>query len=422
MITLINPPAPWANEPAMGEPLGLCYVAAALAAEGFPVNAVDFCALKHDYTKRDYLYDIPMFASVYGIYCMSVQLKWVKQIIEHLKNCNSQAKVFVGGPHATCVPEDLYKAGADYVVQGYGDWAIVNYLLKSENHYSPNPLIPNRLPFEKYTYNRTIHGNPAKHIVTLRGCPYSCHYCDKKSVGRHVEYVGIPTVASEISLLNKRYNTNSFVIYDDIFTLDKNRLSEFCKIFKKGDIKWRCWARTDLVDHDTLSLMKDSGLQSITFGVESGDDSVLRRINKKATVEYNWGALDFCKNLKIPVRCSLMFGNPGENKKSLYNTIRMISMCQPDEWNLAVLKPMPGSEFWENPHYYGLQFDKQAIIDSDYQLLNRFEDNGVGNVVAGLDTCSKEELEELLPWFVSELERVSPRKKIQDSIQEIKLL
>ena len=96
-------------------------------------------------------------------------------------------------------------------------------------------------------------------------------------------------------------------------------------------------------------------------------------------------------------------------------------MCQPDEWNLAVLKPMPGSEFWENPHYYGLQFDKQAIIDSDYQLLNRFEDTGVGNVVAGLDTCSKEALEELLPWFVAELERVSPRKKIQDSIQEIKL-
>jgi coproporphyrinogen III oxidase-like Fe-S oxidoreductase len=125
--------------------------------------------------------------------------------------------------------------------------------------------------------------------------------------------------------------------------------------------------------------------------------------------------------LGIPVRCSLMYGNPGETKTSLLNTIELIRKTKPDEWNLAVLKPTPGSEFWKDPKGCGLYFDKQAIIDSDYEMLNRFEDNGIGHVIAGLDTMTKEDLERELPWFVKELERACPRKTIQDTIQDIKV-
>jgi radical SAM superfamily enzyme YgiQ (UPF0313 family) len=167
--------------------------------------------------------------------------------------------------------------------------------------------------------------------------------------------------------------------------------------------------------------MKYSGLTSITIGIESGDELVLRKIGKKTTVKTNWAALMACKVEGIPVRCSLMFGNPGERKQSLLNTIEMVRFCQPDEWNLAVLKPIPGSEFWETPEKYGLRFDKQAIIDSDYQNLNRFEDNGVGNIIASVDSCDDKELRELLPWFVAQLEKVCPRKQIQDTIQDIKI-
>lgn len=418
MITLINPPSPWASEPAMGEQLGLCYVSAALKSKGYNVEGIDFSI--EDYNKYNCI--IPIDSEVYGIHCMSVQFKWVKAICKYIKLWNPKAKIVVGGPHATCCPED-FKGLADHIIQGYGDWAINDILdgVAGRLYFDHQNLIPDRSIFDKYQYHRTINGEKAHHIVTLRGCPYSCNYCDKKSVGREVRYRTIDNVLKEIDLLMEKYNTRSFVIYDDIFTLSEHRLQEFCIEFSRRNLQWRCWARTDLVDKEMLIMMKDSGLTSITFGVESGDATVLQRINKRATVDNNYNTLYLCKELEIPVRCSLMFGNPGESKESLLNTIHMIGMCQPDEWNLAVLSPTPGSAFWDNPEKYGLKFDKQAIIDSDYEVLNRFEDNGVGHVIADTDTLSKGELEELLPWFLKELEKSSPRKKIQDTLQEIKV-
>lgn len=419
-VVLINPPSPWANEPAMSPQLGLCYVSSALKSEGYKVQGIDFGAMKFDYYHNVYLLKIPSNSEIYGIYCMSAQFKWVKEICRYIRKVNPKAIIFVGGPHATSCPED-FKDLADHVVKGYGEWAINEYL-NVETATDDRPiLIPDRSIFDKYDYHRTINGEKAHHIITLRGCPYSCNYCDKKSVGTKVQYIPIEIVLKEIDSLMEQHNTRSFVIYDDIFTLDKKRLETFCVEFRRRNLQWRCWARTDLVNEENLTLMKDSGLASITFGVESGDDNVLKRINKKATVKDNWNALSLCKDLGIPVRCSLMFGNPGENSVSLIHTINMIEQCQPDEWNLAILAPTPGSAFWDYPEKYGISFDKQFIINNDYQMLNRFQGTGIGNIICSIDSCPDDELEELLPWFVGELERICIRQKIQDTIQEIKL-
>ena len=400
----------------MNPQLGLCYVAAALKSENHPVQGIDFSA---KFDANTYLADIPD-SEVYGIYCMSVQFKWVKEICRSIRSKHPHAKIFIGGPHATTMPEDCFKIGADHVIKGYGDFAINDTLAGGIGRLDHEPLIPDRSIFDHYQYHRTINGERAFHIVTLRGCPYDCRYCDKQSVGKKVQYVPIRVVLAEIDQLMARYNARSFVIYDDIFTLDKARLEELCHEFRQRNLQWRCWARADLVDEANLALMQRSGLTSITFGIESGDDLVLKRTSKGLTVQTNYNALLACKKVGVPVRCSLMFGNPGERRQSLQNTIDMIKSCQPDEWNLAVLKPIPGSDFWSFPEKHGLTFDKQRIIDSDYEILNRFEDNGVGNILASIDSCSDAELKKLLPWFIETLEQVCPRKKIQDTIQEIK--
>lgn len=423
-ICLVNPPSPFANEPAMDTQLGLCYVAASLNLDNYKVEGIDFSAIKSfNYQDKNYLWRIPDDVNIYGIYCMTVQFKWAKEIIKHIKRINKEAKIVVGGPHASTVPEDFYKLGVDLVVNGYGDFEIQNHFLSNlflnNKRVFNNNLIPYRDIFKQYQYHRTLNGQRAFHITTLRGCPYSCHFCDKKSVGRKVQYYPVELVLNEIDSLMRQYHTRSFVIYDDIFTLKKDRLEQFCKEFRNRDLLWRCWARTDLVDEYKLSLMFDSGLTSITFGVESGDDIVLKRINKKTTVEKNKKALNLCRELGIPVRCSLMYGNPGERYESLVNTIEMIEECQPSEWNLSILTPTPGSEFWDNPEKHRLKFDKQKIVDSDYLLLNRFKDTGIGEVLCEVDGQSIEELNERLWWFVEELERVCPRQQIQDTLQKI---
>ena len=209
------------------------------------------------------------------------------------------------------------------------------------------------------------------------------------------------------------------MIYDDIFTLDISRVEEFCSEFRKRGLYWRCWSRADCVDREKLIIMKSSGLVSITFGIESGSDVILKNINKMASSYDNFAALRLCNELNIPVRCSLMYGNPGEDMWTLSRTINMVAKCKPSEWNLSILTPIPGSEFWENPNRHGIQFDKDEIEANDYFQLNRFGDSGVGNTLIKIDSMSNDDFNDNLKWFVGKLESMCPRIEIQDTIQSI---
>lgn len=445
-IVLISLPVPFASEPAMNPPLGLCYIASYLKKNGYHnISAVDFTLYKsYNYiNSTDYLKKIPLDSDFYGIYCVTPQFLWLMQISKYIKQKQPKSIVVVGGPHASTCPEDcLRKAGADIAVKGEGEEAFLKiisgislseikgvcYLTeKGKFKESERAFIkdldalpfPDRDLFNIEEYKRRIEDEKAVHIVTLRGCPYSCAFCDKKSVGTNFRYRSIENVIAEIDFVRSKYGLNAFVIYDDIFTLKRERVYRFCEEFKKRKIKWRCWSRTNTIDEELLSIMKDSGLVSITFGVESGDDNVLKKINKGTTVQDNRKALLACKKLGIPVRCSIMYGNPGENLNSVKNTIKLIEETQPNEWNLAILGPIPGSDIWKNPQKYGVIFDKEWVRKNNYVVTNRFDASGIGSIWISLSGISKEEFINNLKYLVKELERVCPRKKIQDTIQSI---
>jgi anaerobic magnesium-protoporphyrin IX monomethyl ester cyclase len=445
-IVLISLPAPFALEPSMNPPLGLCYISAFLKKNGFDdISAVDFTLYKgYDYiNSQDYLKLIPQDGDFYGIYCMTVQFKWLIQVSKYIKENNKKSIVIAGGPHASTCPEEcLRTAGVDVAIKGEGEEAVmqivsgdkfsdikgacyltINGEFKENKRAFINDL--DILPFPDWDlfdirgYTRTIDGEKAVHIVTLRGCPYSCAFCDKMSVGTNVRYRSIENVLSEIDFVISKYGYTGFVIYDDIFTLNRTRVYAFCDEFKKRELKWRCWSRTNTIDKDMLGVMKKSGLVSITFGVESGDDTVLTNINKQTTAEQSRRALLACKEIGVPVRCSIMYGNPGENIESVKNTIKLIEETQPDEWNLAILSPIPGSDIWMNPHKYGIVFDKEWVRKNNYSMTNRFDASGIGSIWISLSDISPELFNQNLSFLVQELERVCPRKKIQDTIQTI---
>ena len=423
-ICLISPPVPFADEPAMNPPLGLCYLSAYAKKhiKKLDIVGVDFATKKqYDYNYPQYTKEIPMDCDIYGITAFSAQFRWLKQIIAYIRKWNPTAKIIVGGSHASACPNEVHALGADKVVCGDGEEKFLRFIdgqIQPVENLDDLP-IPDRDLFGMDNYHRTIDGNPAIHLATLRGCPYSCKFCHKSSVGTAVRFRSVENVMKEIDYLIEKYGTKAFVIYDDIFTLNRDRVYYFCEAFRKRKISWRCWSRTNLITEELLQVMKKSGLTSITFGVESGDDRILRIINKCATVEQNRKALLACKSVGVPVRCSLMYGNPTENRESVDNTINLIKECMPDEWNLAVLAPVPGSEFWDYPEKYGLRFDKEWVKSQDYLVTNRFQASGVGSLWVEHDGISKEELYKNLQYMLEQLEKVCPRKKIQDTIQTI---
>jgi radical SAM superfamily enzyme YgiQ (UPF0313 family) len=410
----------------MNPPLGLCYLSSFIKSKisDIEVVGIDYALHKeYNYNERLYLQKIPWDCDFYGITGFSAQFKWIKEIVAHIKIINKNAKVIVGGPHASALPNDIYDIGADWAVRGDGE-IMLYYILsgKVTYNFSLNELPwPDRELFGLENYHRTIHGENAIHVVTLRGCPYKCHFCHKSSVGTRVQYRSISNVMAEIDYLIDKYGTRAFVFYDDIFTLKRDRCLSFCEEFSRRGLIWRAWARADLVDREILEAMQTAGMQSITFGIESGSDKILTNINKRTTREKNKKALLLCKELGIPVRCSLMFGNPGEDIFTVVDTINLVAETLPDEWNLAVLAPVPGSEFWEHPEKYGLKFDKEWVKSQDYLVTNRFQDSGVGSVWIEHEDKSKEELRDLLTYMVDRLEQVCPRTNIQDTIQKIEV-
>jgi radical SAM superfamily enzyme YgiQ (UPF0313 family) len=268
-------------------------------------------------------------------------------------------------------------------------------------------------------YHRTIHGQPATHIVTLRGCPFDCAFCATEAIPRKVRFRSVENVMLEVDRLRESYGTKGLVIYDDQFLLSPDRVLSFCEEFGKRDLHWRCWSRADLITPPLLLRMRESGLTSITIGIESGDDFILARTRKRTTAWKNRDALLTCKETGVPVRCSLIYGLPGETPDSLRNTVNLVRTCQPDEWELSIFSPVPGSDIWNRPEAYGVSFDKVRLKAQDYFPINRYGESGIGTLWVDLDTMKREELQARLPNFVGELERVCPRKTIQDTIHRI---
>ena len=325
------------------------------------------------------------------------------------------------------MPWDFLDCRADTIVRGEAESIISSIIackftgytdLRREPHLDFLP-IPHRDLFGLDNYQRTIHGEKAVHIITSRGCPYQCHFCDKVTTGTTVRFRSVQNVFAEVDYLRGQNNINSFVIYDDTFTIVQSRVKSFCTGFAERASKWRVWARANTVTLEMLKFMKDSGLTNITYGIESGDDGILEIANKGCTREHNRNAILWAKEAGIPVRANLMYGNPGETRGSVDSTISLIAETQPDEWNLAVLSPVPGSEFWEFPEKYGLMFDKEWLRDQKYEPCNRFGESGVGDVWIELDTMSREEFVDNLKYMLNKLEEVCPRKKVQDTIQSI---
>ena len=448
-IVLINLPSPFLNEPAMNPPLGLCSIGAYLKSHGHTdITLIDYNLLNNKYqfsSRGNYLTEIPLDADIYGISCMTPQYRWLCDITKYIKLHNSNAMVVSGGAHSSNLPEDCLECGVDVAILGEGEIpffmlveghkpdqisgaAILNNFKNVTPYRTPdiNELpFPDRDLINLSKYKRLLmheaergedtEETRAIHITTMRGCPFNCAFCDRNSVGRSVRFRSVNNVMEEVDMIRDKYGINAFVIYDDTFTVNKKRVFQFCEEFAKRGSKWRTWARVNTINKEMLQAMKDSGCVKLLFGYESGDDRILKIINKKTTRKQNIESAKLCREVGIQCYATLIYGLPGENKESIDNTVSMIKEAKPDEIHYHVLTPMPGSPIWNNPQSYGIKINKDDLKNKYYYSLSCCTNSiaGVGNIYYEHNTMSKKEYIKNLRYFAKALKNAAPNSVYQ---------
>ena len=230
---------------------------------------------------------------------------------------------------------------------------------------------PDRSFLRPSYFNRKtiIHTKIAKRltgIITSRGCPYKCLFCSTAHFWKDFRINSAQHIANEMEYLIKNYKIQSFFIYDDLFTVHKNRLKELVSIMKErgllGKFSINCMGRTDNIDEELLNILKQLNTDYINFGFESGSDRILQFLkNEQISVETHKKAIIMCEKFGIGVQGSLMFASPGETAEDMQKTLDLIDFMYDHGVNIVwstITKPLPGTPLWD-------MAIKEGIITSD---------------------------------------------------------
>jgi radical SAM superfamily enzyme YgiQ (UPF0313 family) len=185
-------------------------------------------------------------------------------------------------------------------------------------------------------------------VLTSRGCPAGCKYCIKHvSYQWSVRLYSPERVVREIELLYNRGITNIHM-YSDLFTVNREQVMGICKlIIEKGlKIRWTCNSRVDYVDEEMLSMMGKAGCWMMTWGIESGNEAILKKAAKGANPKKANEALRWARKAGIKNWGYFIIGLPGETVETIRETIDFAKTLPMELAVFHVAAPYPGTPFF----------------------------------------------------------------------------
>jgi anaerobic magnesium-protoporphyrin IX monomethyl ester cyclase len=190
-------------------------------------------------------------------------------------------------------------------------------------------------------------GRPYTILYTSKGCPFKCSFCTV--AGTKWRPKSAEKTMEELLYLKRNYGIRTVSFFDETFTLDKKRVTRLCDalIAEDLDIRWYCNTRAHLVDLELLKKMRQAGCRGISYGVESGSQSILDHADKCVTVEQARNAITWARQARIKTFASFILGLPGETWDTVKETIDFVSKTMPNSAEFNVAVPYPGTKLYE---------------------------------------------------------------------------
>ncbi len=401
-ILLISPSyAPSRNT--MYFPIGLSYVAAYIRKFGYevvPLNMNHWDA-EERYAQLDKILREERI-DIVGITGITIAFNEIERIIQFVRP-RSKAQIVLGGGITSCESElVLNTLKPDYMVVSEGELIFHNLLKALETGSDPGEVrgiwyfkdgkpcssgegdgignlddlpLPDLDLFgmeehlaiqseQQFSYHEShLVGSKMLPITASRSCPFRCTFCYHAGMGKYRRH-SIAATVEHIKACIAKFNVRYFMIYDELFSANKQRLIEFCELVKDLNIRWYCQLRVDQMDQTLLHRMKAAGCHYISYGFESGSDTVLESMQKKITAAQIANAVRMTREARIGIQANFLFGDLVETEVTLQETLEFQQANELYFVDWSAVIPYPGTQLFDRAVQRNQIPDRELFIRS----------------------------------------------------------
>jgi len=374
--------------------LGVLWLAALARRAGYSVEVLEGAALGLGYGEMVRRLE-ELRPRVLGISATTISIGQSAKLAGMVKKRLPATLVVLGGPHATAVPIETLERYPQFDCAALGEGeSILPKLLEAVRegggcegtpglvwrngggrleHNARGPFIEDldALPLPAWDLLPgfpkvftpppfKVRRTPVASLITSRGCPYRCTFCDTAVFGRRVRWHSAEYVVKMMRELYQRYGVREFTSEDDAFFANKKRAYAICEGIQRGglDISWSCNSHVHLADLDLLRAARRAGCWYVSYGIESGSEEILRSENKNITRAQVRRAVETTRRAGMAAKGFFMVGHQGETPETLEETRRFALSLPLTDISVTAMTPLPGTEIYHTAAAHG-DFDNR---------------------------------------------------------------
>ncbi|MGD9201928.1 MAG: radical SAM protein [Chitinispirillia bacterium] len=368
-------------------PLGIASISAVIRNNGHKVKIFDAYLNSHinnaEWIRKilNFSPDFVAFSTITSTFIDAYE------ICNGIKQQQDSIKTVFGGVHVSWGKDKILSmfSAIDFIIAGEGEYSLLA-LLNNEPYKNISGLFYRNgskiehgpiqrkkhlcemddLPFPAYDllesfpgkYNMALFSyprHPGTSVISSRGCVYTCAFCDRSVYGNTYRWNSPEYTIELMRWLHTDFKIKHVTFYDDLFTLNRNRVTKLCYLLRKSNLKisFNCIARIGYIDKTLIHELKSAGCWMVHVGIESGDQNILDVFKTGLTIDKIRSDIYHLYNNGLWVKGLFIMGFPGETKESIGNTIDFACSLPLKDANFTAFTPFPGAPVSEKINFSG---------------------------------------------------------------------
>jgi len=402
-------------------PIGILSIAAFLMKKGMEVNILNCTGPVKLIGTEETISRVRSFSpNLIGFTTTTSSFPDAYRQAEEIRRLFPDIRIVFGGVHVSALRESILASfpAIDYLITGEGEKAMselasgvapdkIQGLIYRNGSgiqstgFRTDLCELDDIPFPAYHkldgFPKTYHPPffnypkaPCSTIISSRGCPYQCSYCDRSVFRRSFRFNSAEYLYEHMAFLKKDFKVRHIFFYDDLFTFNRKRIEEVCAMLRKKPLglTFNCAVRLGHVDNDLLQTLKTAGGWMVSLGIESGDPEMLCRHKSNVDLGEMKKTVKLIQKNGLRAKGLFMMGLPGETEETIKRTTKFITELELDDLNMTKFTPFPGAPVYKTIH-------EEGVFNEDWELMNC-----LNFVFVPKGIKSKERLEELYKQFI----------------------